>query len=391
MKILSSASDISENFSQLVDKAKKIHFAVAWASCGFDACQKLLSMRHKIKRGVVSLDFYQTDPDFIEEFNGKAVVKFIRSSTGVFHPKVYFFEMAGGAWECLLGSANFTAGGFGRNREMMVHFAGGNASSDEIARDICQQIHESWEEGIPASNIDLDRYRYWQNQSRRSLKYNAKTLRPDAVDLLNKSWPDFCHLVCSETSHQIEPRLRILSVAHDSFVKYGSLQKMPQDLVKGIAGLIQSDEMPWAWFGNMNGAGVYKNLINTNLEGFSRALDEIPLTGQVTKEDYNSYIERYISIYPTKDGIPIRHGLGTATRFLAMKRPDYFVGLNTANRQNLSAAFGIKIKNHDYNDYWDWVVEPICQSKWWTSRRPRVPLEREVWDGRSALLDAIFY
>jgi hypothetical protein len=54
-------------------------------------------------------------------------------------------------------------------------------------------------------------------------------------------------------------------------------------------------------------------------------LDEIPLNGPVQRDDYEAFIGRYKAAFPIKNGQPYKHGLGTATRLLAMQRPDYFV------------------------------------------------------------------
>ena len=141
----------------------------------------------------------------------------------------------------------------------------------------------------------------------------------------------------------------------------------------------------------MKGAGVFKNLVNETPARLSGALDEIPLEGPVQRDHYEAFISRYKAAFPKKNGQPIRHGLATATRLLAMKRPDYFVCLDKANKVGLSQAFGITIKHQDYDAYWDSIIERISESKWWNSRRPGTKLARQVWDGRAAFLDAIFY
>jgi len=74
-----------------------------------------------------------------------------------------------------------------------------------------------------------------------------------------------------------------------------------------------------------------------------------------------------------------------------MKRPDYFVCLDSANRSGISEAFGIKLGNHDYDLYWDGITEMICEAKWWNAECPDDRIGRKVWEGRAAFLDSIFY
>ena len=45
----------------------------------------------------------------------------------------------------------------------------------------------------------------------------------------------------------------------------------------------------------------------------------------------------------------------------------------------------------DYNRYWEEIIERITDSVWWNEPRPTEALAGAVWDGRAAMLDAIFY
>lgn len=205
------------------------------------------------------------------------------------------------------------------------------------------------------------------------------------------TWEAFFAGVKGDRHHSLGRRIAVIDAAHELFLRYGSLADMPLEDRQGIGGFVESEEMPWGWFGSMFGAGVFKRLINRDPKKLSDALDDIPLHGAVHREDYEAFVEGYKNAFPVKNGEPHRHGLGTATRLLAMKRPDYFVCLDSANRRELSKAFGIIINNHDYADYWDSIVDRVCEAKWWNSRRPKSGEGRGVWDGRAAFLDALYY
>lgn len=138
----------------------------------------------------------------------------------------------------------------------------------------------------------------------------------------------------------------------------------------------------------MFGAGVFKKLINTNSSGLSRALDAIPPIGEVQREHYLQFIAAYVASYPQRKW----HGLATATRLLAMKRPDYFVCFDAENRDGLCKAFGIGLGHHDYERYWDSVIERVLVSRWWSSPRPTGNSRGSaIWDGRAAFLDSLYY
>lgn len=88
--------------------------------------------RTKISTLVVGLDFYTTAPEFLESL--RPVVRIGRASQGgTFQPKLYLFE---GAHECccVIGSSNFTSGGFANNAELNVCVEG--VPSDSFFRDV---------------------------------------------------------------------------------------------------------------------------------------------------------------------------------------------------------------------------------------------------------------
>lgn len=137
----------------------------------------------------------------------------------------------------------------------------------------------------------------------------------------------------------------------------------------------------------MFGAGVFKQIVNANSTGLSRALDAIPPKGEVRKEHYLDFVKAYVAAFPQRR----RHGLATATRLLTMKRPDYFVCYDSANREGLRDAFGVTLKGHDYERYWNSIIERILVSEWWRSPRPVGAKAATVWDGRAAFLDSLYY
>ena len=82
--------------------------------------------------------------------------------------------------------------------------------------------------------------------------------------------------------------------------------------------------------------------------------------------------------------------LATATRLLAMKRPDYFVCVDSKNRKGLCHAFLVPT-SVTLDDYWESFCMRIQQAAWWLVPEPKGTLERSVWRGRAAFLDALFY
>jgi hypothetical protein len=83
--------------------------------------------------------------------------------------------------------------------------------------------------------------------------------------------------------------------------------------------------------------------------------------------------------------------LATASRLLAMKRPDYFICLDSANKRRFSKDFSLPISALNLNNYWDEIIERIMECVWWNSHPPNEGDQREVWNARSAFLDALYY
>lgn len=83
-------------------------------------------------------------------------------------------------------------------------------------------------------------------------------------------------------------------------------------------------------------------------------------------------------------------GIATASRLLAMKRPDYFICLNSQNRNGLRKDFSLS-SNIRYEEYWNNLITIIIYSVWWSSSCPRDNSEKQIWQFRVAMLDIIYY
>ena len=140
------------------------------------------------------------------------------------------------------------------------------------------------------------------------------------------------------------------------------------------------------WFRSMRGSGILKKAIKHNDENLSRALDMIPSGGAISREAYLAYIDRYRQAFSSK-GVMI----GTATRLLAVKRPDTFVCFDSRNKSRLCAAFGIK-RSASYEEYWDSIIQRIkVEAAWWSAPPPAPGVQPEVWEAGTAFLDLLYY
>lgn len=400
MRILTTAAEINHELMRLIEECSSCQIAVAWASVGFGFFDQLMSDGGKIRRMVVGTHFYQTHPSFIEAFLPHENVRFVKATDGVFHPKSYFFEFADSTWECIVGSSNLTCGGLKSNDEMAVLITSADQGADSSLSELSATFDAYWEKASRFTPSELEAYRQaWKRKQpilkRLSGKFGDPKHDSDDsgkppldVPILSMTWEQYFNEVESEKDHHtLEGRLKVIQGTGRLFADHEHFRDIELIGRRKIAGLIddEDDGVNYLWFGSMKGAGKFWKAINENDEHLSSALDLIPATGTITRETYLAYIDEYRRAFP--EG---RHGIATATRLLAMKRPDLFVCLDARNETGLCKAFGIR-RNVGYEEYWDSVIERILESTWWNAPTPESGNERAVWLARAAFLDSIYY
>lgn len=392
MQFLATPSQIDRTLKKLLKECKRVRWAVAWASRNAPAFELLFEYRAKIEQLTVGIHFYQTDPDFIAAFRKHPSAGFVMNPDGVFHPKLYLFEHGNGRWDCLVGSPNFTHGGFTNNDELAVRFSERDVDARRIRRDLAQTLERYRDKGRSIDAKELDAYRkIWKRQQKRlgplSGRYGHRATKrkgarsPLDVSVFKESWPQYFKTI--NRHHTTRDRLAALEEAARLFKNHESFSEISDDGRRGIAGFISTKDLDWGWFGSMRAAGHFMQAINRNDPEISAALDHIPLSGEVSRRQFEAYAEVFESAVE-------KSGIATATRLLAFKRPDYFLCLDSKNKKRLCEDFGIA-QTVGLNDYWPKVIERILDSNWWNAPEPRAGLQRRIWRRRTAFLDVRFY
>ena len=369
-------------------------FAVAWASVNsiFDKLQAKPSL---IKNGVIGTHFYQTHPDVLDAFIDSTNVRFILTPTGVFHPKIYIFWQSN-SWEALVGSANLTFAALNANTEAVLHVTNADSGADQLKAQLLSAIETYWRDAEPSNHESASRYRSIWNTKRPILKrlagqYGKTKAKKNPINspIMSLTWEQFVNKIdqgASQAAHDISERLDLLDKVRRAFSAHLDFASMELGIRKTIAGLPNEYDNRWGWFGSMKGAGKFHRAINQNDIHISSALDQIPLQGLIAKSHYGRYLGEFVKAFP--DG---RDGVATASRLLALKRPDQFVCFDSKNRVEMCKSFGIVTTGMDYERYWEEIVERILDSPWWLSDRPGTKRDAAVWDGRAAMLDSLFY
>lgn len=296
MKLITTAKELEKEFRRLTENYDHFYWSTAWASSGSKPYNDLLSNIRKIKKIVVGIHFYQTHPDFIEAFLNNKNVHFIQQPEGTFHPKLYIFMDKNDKWEILLGSANFTTAAFTNNTEASLLISYNDSNSTETFQNAIRLVEQTFSDGKSFNKLDLGKYRIaWKNHRQKikslSGQYGSKKRNPKPiheVPMMIRNWGDFMNDVKNETSHGIDRRLKVIEIAKNLFDKVDHFNELTEDERKFIAGIPNKLDVngakDWGYFGSMKGAGIFKNKIKENDVNISKALDQIPLSGQITKK-----------------------------------------------------------------------------------------------------------
>jgi len=400
MKLISDSKTLEKQFLRLLDKYSKYYWLTAWASSKSVSFDKLVENKKKIKKIIVGIHFYQTHPDFIETFLESENVKYIKQPEGTFHPKIFLFYNNERDWEIIVGSANFTKAAFTINTEISTLIKSTDLNASELLEQTLNIIDSTWKESKYFDKIELKDYRtMWKNfrpkinslsgnYGKKPSNRKKKNKPIYLVPVANMDWQTFMEKVNDDQYHSLTSRIKVLKIAKELFGKVTSFHELEDDERKFIAGIPNNlhvdKDVDWGYFGSMKGAGIYKNRIIENDLNISKALDEIPHSGQITKIHYQRFLNHYKKTF---DG----NYLATATRLLAMKRPDTFVCLDSKNKSSLCKDFDVVQKGLDYERYWDEIIKRIYDSNWWLNPKPKNKIEKSVSDSRAAFLDSIYY
>lgn len=388
MEIIDS-TQIGIKFSELIKKYKHFSCAVAWGSSRFNEYSLLKANESKLKRLIIGTHFYQTDPILLSDFKNNEFVRFNMDTSELFHPKLYYFENSENDWAAIIGSHNFTSGAFNSNIEISILINSKDTSNGDVKNDLITFLNKAWNNGRKLSEKEIEDYKTIydsKSHDRKRISARTKVSKSGRIDLdiARMSWKNYFDQI--DLGDELIYRIKILDIAQSYFRKYKSFKNFPTIERKKIGGFYEGfeDNINWLAFGSMKGSGYFKEAINMNNQIISDALDIIPLEGIIEKNIFIEYVELFLSALNQKNPI------ATATRLLAMKRPDYFVCFDSANREALTSAFDIS-RTISLIEYWEKVIETILSSAWWNDESPKSEIEEKAFRYRVALIDNMYY
>lgn len=388
---------IAAKIRSLSEKHDEIQVSVAWATRNSTSEYLLTKHREKISLFVVGISFFQTQPELLRSLLGIKGAFVVEPKNNVFHPKAYYFS-SGKTAEAIVGSSNFTGGGLGRNTEINLHIKGHR--DDQAFKDLRNELQNYRKSARPVRQGIVDDYQcQFDSQPQRNriedpkLELGAKERKQLRAPLVKLGWPQYSKLVRETDQHMYGDRLELLRESQVLFHKATSFRDLSRLERQALAGTMSASQCKangrdWAIFGSMRGAGDFKNLVNQNSSSLADAIDCIPRSGEVGQKNFIEFRAKFAKAF---EPCSRKGATATASRLLAMKRPDSFVCVSSPNTELLSEALDFPKSNLKHLDsYWDHVIEPIRRSSWYRSVRPQRRLA-ELWDYRAAMLDSIYY
>ncbi|WP_027037088.1 phospholipase D family protein [Mesorhizobium ciceri] len=386
---------LRRRLQSFIEEYSEFHWAVAWGACS-PLSERLFEHRTKFRNVTFGVAFSQTDPDIVDALvgvpNAYVATKFPR---GTYHPKVYGFRR--GKWAAaIIGSANFTHGGLGHNHEAAVAIIG--TAEERALVDILQFAETSANYGQEVTKAYAAAYRASCKRAAGLPKppRNPVPTMTDAAnaELLTMEWADYLRRMRASRAHNVGQSLELLGIARRWFAEKLSFANFSPPRRKAVAGIIgkyqKTDaelDRDWGWFGSMRGMGDFANRIENNDRSLARAIDGIPRSGEVTRPQYERFCVLFRQAFA---GSARTGGVPTATRLLAMKRPDTFLCVCRPNIVAAADALGFARTTLDLDNYWERVVEPIRLSVWYNVDKPD-GTNGELWEARAAMLDVLFY
>ena len=388
---------LPQSFIDLLNVSTQVDIAVAWAGPSLTVETLLEQAEDKRIRIVVGLSGNNTEPVTLRRLLEATELRVARAPPGgIFHPKFYRFHGLEGT-VCWVGSPNFTRGGFGGNTELVKEFADTNDERRAWFEALWQGLEE---DPRPAIAQYEGHYRPPRPLAYRGAAMEWQGEFRNLQDLV--TWEDFVAAlhVLDDYCHQNQfdwdvlgetySYLHTISVGRDVARRgnWGNFNRRDRDILCGLEHL--DDTGAWGFLGNLRAAGGVIGAFSppvVNQAALDHVLGQIGHVLEVGDGDIAQAAQEAVA------GIRELHGFGpaTATRFLALARPDRLVSMAGP----AAAALGVFAEMPQDPDYlaenYAAFLQALYARPWFNAQEPADPLEREIWHCRAALVDAIVY
>lgn len=390
--MLIEAQDMPSRFSEHLEWATRVDIATAWAT-GNDGLRKLQEKSERLKiRVVVGLWGNITDPMVLRTLDSIGKLRVVGSDRR-FHPKIFVFrnKKKSVAW---IGSANFTSGGFGVNEELMFEtqdteaieawfkrlWRGCDRLEDGAIEEYARKRKRNPPEPLPLPKGVTPRLEDGPLELLQGVAdWNGYVDALRQCDMWWLSRTDDYYSVLGEANCWEE------TIRELRFVVNRDLKRISEDEKKALLGLRSADDK-WALLGRMRQPAFKAIFLNKyNLNTVKDALRDV--TGADDGDFPGAAIDTYKRIIRVNQ---VAHG--TATRLLALARPDYIVSFNKKSRNGLEEYLGLSLSGEPLPpEKYRTLLESLYEKPWFNVPHPKNPHEGSIWSMRAALIDCFVY
>jgi HKD family nuclease len=394
VEFFADTSLLSGRFAELVNRADDIEIAVAWAGKPEEGMQELLwTMRTKLRKLVVGCSLHNTNPNFLERWQGHPGFRVVLDTTEVFHPKLYLFRV-GTEFHLFVGSSNLTGGGFEKTREANVLLHGSEMGP---IGDAAAYIEERYKEGTkPHGKVWaqwLAAYRIaWQKKQNfaSSIQPRSASSPPNGRKMQGLgewSFAEYFELLKAGnplTKYTLANWLDFLERVRKRWsIAEWSLERMPVQDRRLVASTAKEPGVDAGVFGSV-GLGYFLHAVIGDPAPIDRALRCIPREGPLEDRHWIQFEGIYSAAFP-------KAATGTASRLLCMWRPDAFFSANSGSVPEIATQFGLSQSSlRTWDGYWE-ASKWIRARPWARGPKPQGELAERCWHGRVALLDVLMY
>jgi hypothetical protein len=346
----------------------------------------------------LGISFDQSSPEGIEYLMAKKYKVVIIDDNKTYHPKLYFFTGKGKV-ALLMGSSNFTYGGFFENTETNILLEGpGVQNKIKSYLDEIKTMVGDLKTFVP-DEIWLEAYRLKyiarQEKLKRS-KVKEETVKEDKL-ISSSSWLSGADWA-TYLKHIRKGIRRHLTEYHESvdkkltlFKEYETNLEIPWtvsllDTIENRRRILGKQQ--YGWLGHIGASGRIQYLLsNGTLQEKRTIVNSVNRIANMQAPLNFSSLKRELDKM-TKLGPTIK----VWGRMLAIVRPDIFCTISSPYvRESLSVLLQKSQSYFETTEGYIELLRLIHQSPWYNKTKPKDKSEEQIWKRRVAFLDVIFY
>lgn len=236
-------------------------------------------------------------------------------------------------YTAIIGSANLTNGGMFHNDECAVLFI---EKDDVLLDNVLETLEDYFGKAKIITEDIINEYSKEYKDIKKNNEIIQKRLEPtkqkiDEAPYINLKWKEVIEII--RENKDLYDRIKVLDEIQNIFKNLEKNNKSLNDLMSHIFNKVIGYSGIYVFFGGLR--CYYKE---PNKKILSNYLGKIKL-GLISQTNILDIVEEYLQIIEKEDNI----GIATATRLLAVKRPDLFLCVNNGNQDSIKKLFGFEI------------------------------------------------